>query len=50
MARLLEFSAVVIAGAGLCVFGLYLGFRLSGLRAHRKSEEVQTLFTRNRLD
>jgi len=50
MVRALEFSVVVIAGGSLSVVGLYLGFKLARFRPHRKSEEVQTAFSRNRLD
>ncbi len=42
--------AGIAAGGLLGVLGLYLGLKLRRLRPHRKSEEIQTVFTRNNLD
>ncbi len=50
MSQVLGIIAVVLGGGALGVLGLSLGSKLSRLRRHRKSEEFQTLFTRNRLD
>jgi len=42
--------AVVLGGGSLGALGLYLGYKLQRYRPHRKSEEIQTIFTRNKLD
>jgi hypothetical protein len=50
MIRVLSFLAIVLGGGSLGAFGLYLGYKLSRYRPHRESEEIQTLFTLNKLD
>jgi hypothetical protein len=50
MTRILSTIAVVLGGGSLGAFGLYLGYKLHRYRPHRKSEELQTLFTKNKLD
>jgi hypothetical protein len=50
MSRFLEILAVALGGGSLGAFGLYVGFKLSRYRPHRKSEEIQTVFSRNKLD
>lgn len=50
MVGFLSALAVVVGGGSLGALGLYLGYRLSRLRPHRKREELQTLFTLNKLD
>jgi hypothetical protein len=44
------FIGVVIGGGLLGFLGLYLGYKLRRLRPHKKSEEIQTVFTRSNLD
>jgi hypothetical protein len=50
MGRLLSMLVVVLGGGSLGALGLYLGFKLSRFRPHRKSAEIQTVFTRSDLD
>ena len=45
-----EIAAAVIGGSSPAALGLYMGYKLSRYRRHRKSEELQTLFTRSNLD
>jgi hypothetical protein len=50
MTRILSALAVAIGGLMLGGFGLYVGYKLARSRPHRKSQEIQTLFSRNKLD
>jgi hypothetical protein len=50
MSHVLETIVVLIGGGSLGSFGLYMGYKLSRYRLHRKNEEVQTVFTRTNLD
>jgi hypothetical protein len=50
MTRILSILAAALAGLALGGFGLYIGYKLARFRPHRKSQEIQTLFTRNKLD
>ena len=50
MTRILGTLAAALGGLALGGFGLYMGYKLSRLRPHRKSQEIQTLFSRNKLD
>ena len=50
MTRFFEILVTAICGVGLGVLGLFVGTKLSRFRQHRKSEEIQTVFTKDRLD
>jgi hypothetical protein len=50
MVRILVILAVALVGGSLSALGLYMGRRLSRLRSHRKSEEIQALFSKTNLD
>jgi hypothetical protein len=49
MAILFTLVAGVLA-ASLGALGIYGGYKLSRLRPHKKSEEIQTVFTKSNLD
>jgi len=50
MIRIISIVAAVFGGICLGAFGLYVGHELARFRSHRKSQEIQTLFSRNKLD
>jgi hypothetical protein len=50
MIRIISIVVAALGGLALGAFGLYLGNKLARFRPHRKSQEIQTLFSRNRLD
>jgi hypothetical protein len=50
MVRILVILAVALGGGSLGALGLYMGRRLSRHRSHRKSEEIQALFSKANLD
>jgi hypothetical protein len=50
MTRILSTLAAALGGLVLGGFGLYLGYKLARFRPHRKSQEIQTLISRNKLD
>jgi hypothetical protein len=50
MIRIFEILAAAICAGGLGILGLFVGLKLSRFRRHRKNDEIQTVFTKNRLD
>jgi hypothetical protein len=48
--RVVSIAIAAFGGVALGVFGLYIGYKLARFRPHRKSQEIQTLFSRNKLD